>query len=66
MQYKISMVMGLTNSPFLDDLIETDKAVLRRTNHMSISLTKVTKPFNIANNVSSGYKTSCTDRWMPH
>ena len=35
---------------------------LRRANHMSISLTRVTKPFNAANNIPSGYKTSCTDR----
>ena len=34
----------------------------RRTNPMSISLTKVTKPFNAANNVPSGYKTNCTNR----
>ena len=36
-----------------------------RANQMSISLMKVTKPFNAVNNASSGYKISCTDRWKP-
>ncbi|KAK9997456.1 hypothetical protein SO802_022142 [Lithocarpus litseifolius] len=39
---------------------------LRQANHMSISLTKVMKPFNAANNVPSCYRTSCTDRWKSH
>ena len=35
---------------------------LQRANHVSMSLTKVMKPFNAVNNVPSGYKTSCIDR----
>ena len=60
---------GLTNLSPRDDLNDTDEDILRRAKQIPTSLTKATRPFNVANYTRSGYKASCVDCWStlkPH
>ena len=54
--------MGLTKST-ADEPNKTDEVILLdELKPVPTSPTRIAGPFNTANNVSDGYKTSCTDR----
>ena len=61
--FVVLLMMGLMKST-VDELNKTDEAILQdEPKQVPTSPTRASGLFNIANNASDGYQTSCTDRW---